>query len=67
MKVYFYDSETGIYQGEGFADQAFSREEAIVVPDYATEIAPPRYERGEVPVFDLSLNLWRLRRLQPSP
>lgn len=61
MKIYFYDGETGIYQGEGFADEGFFRGDATVVPEHATEIAPPPYDRGEVPVFDAAAHLWMLR------
>jgi hypothetical protein len=54
MKVYFYDRESGVYQGEGF-------ESGTDLTEGVTISAPPPYERGFVPVFDRDEGRWVLR------
>jgi hypothetical protein len=64
MKIYYFDAETGIYQGEGFADQAPLKHGVFRIPEYATTIAPPPYKTGlEAPYFDSNEKNWELRRL----
>ena len=58
MKVYFYSTETGVYQGETFLDDRH-----VEVIEGVTRIAPPIYLRGEVPVFDTSTQCWKLVKL----
>lgn len=53
MKAYLFNSENGIYQGETFEDA-----DSIKYADGITLIAPPHYERGQVPVFDRRKGEW---------
>jgi hypothetical protein len=55
VKVYFYSTETGVYQGEDFLD-----ERHLEVIEGVTRIVPPKYVCGEVPVFDTSRQCWNL-------
>jgi hypothetical protein len=57
MKVYFYDRESGIYQGEGFEEDL-----SVLEGNGVTVVAPPPYEKGFVPVFDQSEGRWNLKR-----
>ena len=59
MKVYYFCSETGIYQGEGFLEES-----DINKVDGVTSIAPPSYSRGEVPFFDATGKNWTLHTVQ---
>jgi hypothetical protein len=68
MKIYLFSQETGIYQGEDFADTDFAdtlsmKPECHVVPPDATTIAPPCCEHGEIPFFDAAEKRWEVRRL----
>ena len=63
MKIYLFDPETGIYQGEDFSDSPSMREERGALPPDATAIAPPPFGRGEVPVFSIADNRWEIRCL----
>jgi len=58
MRVYFYDLETGIFQGEEYEYDEKARH-----MDGATTIAPPPYERGTVPVYNREGRCWTLKRL----
>jgi hypothetical protein len=62
MKIYLFSQETGIYQGEDFADTLAMKPECHVVPPDATTIAPPACERGEIPFFDAAEKRWEVRR-----
>jgi hypothetical protein len=53
MKVYLYDTENGLFEGETFEDPKMLQYEEGVTP-----VPPPEYERGHVPVFDRSRNEW---------
>lgn len=64
MKIYLFDQETGIYLGEDFADEAPMALGEYVLPPGATTIAPPRVERGELPVFNVAGKRWEVRRLR---
>jgi hypothetical protein len=55
VKVYYFCPETGVYQGEGFLEES-----DLDKIDGATTIAPPSYNRGEVPFFDISTQNWVL-------
>jgi len=61
MKIYLFCPETGLYQGEDFADAPPLCPGREALPPYATTVAPPPYGRGEVPVFSLSDNAWGIR------
>ncbi len=64
MKIYYFDAETGIYQGEDFADEASLRHSVFKVPENSTTIAPPPYKTGiEAPFFDPDMKKWKLREL----
>ena len=62
MKIYLFCPETGIYQGEDFADAPPMVEGRDVVPEWATTIAPPSCGEGEVPVFLPGERRWEVRR-----
>lgn len=55
MKVYQYNSESGVFAGELFEDSG-----NIQYSEGVTTLAPPPYERGQVPVFDMALNRWEI-------
>ena len=55
MKIYLYNRDTGLYEGEDFRDQASCHEEEGV-----TTIAPPDPGPGEVPVYDREMKVWKL-------
>lgn len=56
MRVYFYDRESGVYQGEGFETNSHAISEEGV-----TVTAPPAYGPGLVPVFDRQTGGWTVR------
>lgn len=55
MKVYLYDEETGLYEGESFEDSDAYEESAGM-----TRLPPPPHAPGEVPVFDRGSDSWEL-------
>ena len=57
MKVYFYDVDSGVYQGEGFETVLSVLDEGGV-----TAFAPPAFAKGFVPFFDRREELWTLQR-----
>ena len=63
MKIYLFSQETGIYQGEDFADALPMKPGCHAVPPDATTIAPPSYDRGEIAFFDAASKRWEVRRL----
>ena len=63
MKIYLYSSETGVYQGEDFADALPMKPGCYEIPSDATTIAPPPCGRGESPVFDAVTKRWVVQRL----
>jgi hypothetical protein len=64
MKIYLFDPETGVYQGEDFTDdQQLLYPQDGALPPYATTVAPPPYQRGEVPVFASTKKLWEMQVL----
>ena len=58
MRVYFYDDETGIFQGE-----EYEYDEKVRSIDGATTIAPPPYERGTVPIYNRQERCWVVKSL----
>lgn len=56
MKIYYFDPDSGLYQGEEFEDDA-------LIPDIdeATTVAPPSWQKGEIPVFDPAAREWGIR------
>lgn len=55
MRVYFFDVETGIFQGESFESDAF-----VCENDGVTAIVPPNRSEGTVPVYDPGTRSWQL-------
>jgi hypothetical protein len=53
MKVYLFNTESGLYEGETFEEAGMLQYEEGI-----TSIPPPDYEHGQVPVFDRSKNGW---------
>lgn len=53
MKIYFYNSETGVYQGESFGTEI-----DVHGRDGVTTVPPPAYGKGTIPVFDTQRKLW---------
>ncbi len=55
MKVYLFDTASGVYQGEDFLDPTeFDEAEG------ATNQAPPPPEPGKIPVYDQATAAWKL-------
>ena len=55
MRVYLFNVENGLYEGEDFCDaKEIKPEEGI------TAVAPPDVQRGQAPVYDAELCRWRL-------
>ena len=55
MKAYQFNEETGLYEGEIFADSA-----TLAYVSGVTTVAPPEYGCGQVPVFDCAAQQWEL-------
>ncbi|RII26506.1 MAG: hypothetical protein CXR30_16650 [Geobacter sp.] len=53
MKLYLFDSETGLYLGQDFGDKA-----DINISEGITDLTPPNYDHGETPVFDFKNQKW---------
>lgn len=64
MRIYYYCTETGIYQGEGFLE-----DKAPAAGAGITAIAPPPYGKGEFAVYDADAGCWTLLKIrrQESP
>ena len=58
MKIYLFDTETGIYLGEDFADEG-DRPGDYRLPEGATTIAPPETTNG-IPRFDPARQRWEV-------
>jgi hypothetical protein len=56
MRIYYFDTGTGIYQGEGYEE-----ENHVGCIEGSTTIAPPSYEKGQVPVYDPSTRCWNIK------
>ena len=55
MKIYLFDPENGVYEGESFDEG-----DIINLDEGITAIAPPDYEHGQVPVFDRQRQAWEV-------
>lgn len=62
MKIYLFCPETGVYQGEDFADDPPVEKGDELLPLGATTVAPPAYGPGETPFFDATRQAWKLQR-----
>jgi hypothetical protein len=56
MRIYYFDTGTGIYQGESYEE-----EKQVNCIEGATTIAPPAYEKGQVPVYDPRTRCWDVK------
>jgi hypothetical protein len=66
MRIYRFNTETGFYLGEDFADRAPLKGGAFEIAEDATTISPPEVKRGEVPVFHPDAGKWEVRKLDPE-
>lgn len=55
MKVYLFNTASGLYEGEDFRDAGEVRED-----DGITNLAPPVNRSGQVPVYDRNRGMWQL-------
>lgn len=55
MKLYLYDSTTGIFEGE-----VFEESHAMGYVEGITNIAPPSYNHGQVAVFNRQKQVWEI-------
>lgn len=53
MKAYFFNTESGLYEGETFEEP-----DMLQYEDGITPVPPPDYEHGQIPVFDRQKNTW---------
>ena len=61
VRIYYFCSETGYYQGESFlSERDLEKVEGV------TTVAPPHYAKGEVPIFDVSTQSWTLHKVQQT-
>ncbi len=66
MKIYYYDPETGIYQGEGYEDnRLLSKRKSN--RNGMTTVAPPSFEKGRIPVFDSRKATWSVVSISETP
>jgi len=56
MKAYQFNEDTGLYEGEIFADSA-----TLPYTGGVTTVAPPEYGTGQVPIFNITTQQWELR------
>ena len=63
MEIYLFNPETGVYQGEDFADPMPMKPGSHAILSDATAIAPPAFGRGETPVYNAAAKRWEVRRL----
>jgi hypothetical protein len=54
MKIYHYHPEYKIYLGSSDADESPLEPGVFLIPAHATELEPPEYSEGKVPVFNES-------------
>jgi len=62
MKIYLFNSQTGAYLGETFADEAPLKRGEYLLPDDATVIPPPQFEPGEILFFNRQEQRWEFVR-----
>lgn len=55
MKVYLFDVDSGLYEGEDYGEPSELNEREGI-----TALAPPLSQPGQVPVYDRSLCNWKL-------
>lgn len=55
MRVFLFNSESGIYQGEDYVESSDADE-----CEGMTTLPPPEKEPGQIPVYDLAAGRWEL-------
>jgi hypothetical protein len=55
MKVYLFDAQTGLYEGETFEEA-----DMLAYVEGITTVLPPDYGEGQVPVFDRTRQVWEV-------
>lgn len=60
MKIYRFDSKSGAYLGEDFADEDPFDRGSYLIPRDATTIPPPSVEHGQIPVFNIREQRWEI-------
>lgn len=53
MRVYLFNDENGLYEGE-----IFEEPDNLQYEDGVTPVPPPDFAHGQVPVFDRQKNEW---------
>jgi hypothetical protein len=67
MKIYYFDIETGIFQGEDFADEGFKTGD-YMIPSNATTLPPPPYKAGlQLLIFDVKAQNWQVCQVPQDP
>jgi hypothetical protein len=66
VKIYLFNTETGAYLGEDFADEALMKQNGYVIPPGATTVAPPEGGRGHLLIFDAVAQCWEVHTSQPT-
>lgn len=65
MKVYLYNPENGEFTREDNAIESPAEEGVYLIPAFATTVAPPSVQEGEIAAF--SGKGWTVRKKQTSP
>lgn len=53
MKVYLFDPGSGLFEGE-----SYEQGDMLDYIEGVTTVAPPPYQAGEVPLFDMDRQSW---------
>lgn len=66
MNIYYYNPDTGVYAGQGVADESPLEENVWLVPAYATPAEPPSVTETTQAVY--VNNAWEVQTIpQPEP
>ena len=55
MKVYLFDTQTGLYEGDSFEEPDMLKYEEGI-----TTVPSPDYQQGQIPVFDKTRQVWEV-------
>ena len=64
MKIYLFNPLNGAYLGESFADEVPLKSGEYLIPDDATTIPPPQFEKGQIPFFIIREQRWEVRTVE---
>ncbi|MBT1076685.1 hypothetical protein [Geobacter grbiciae] len=64
MKIYRFDTDTGVYLGEDFTDDPGRG--VTILPSDSTTITPPQVEQGNTLYFNEREQRWEVRT-RPTP